>query len=53
MPARVIQVSSLAGGIPRFRSAAKGEIDHGAYKIDGDITSSSHGHGRRFRGSRF
>jgi hypothetical protein len=31
----------LAGKIPRFRSTAKGEIDHGAYRIDRDFTSSS------------
>ena len=31
---------------------SKGEIDHGAYRIDRDFTSSSLGHGWRFRGSR-
>jgi len=30
----------LAGRILRLRSTAKGEIDHEAGKIDGDVTSS-------------
>ena len=37
LPAKITQMSSWPV-LPRFRSVAKGEIDHGAYKLDRDVT---------------